>query len=110
MVAALIMGAAIRPRPVFVKVPKAFSSEPGTGSCKANASNNSDRRIPRRGYHTVAAAVLFDVGEPRERIVEALQLQLLGGHHVLDPAAGFFPDLRVPVGKRVPARIRPDRI
>jgi hypothetical protein len=32
MVAALIMGAAIRPRPVFVKVPKAFSNELGIGS------------------------------------------------------------------------------
>src|SRR5260370_8140122 len=110
MVAALIMGAAIRPRPVGVEVRKGFASELGSDLRKANASTNSDGRIPRRRYHPVAAAVLFDVGEPRERIVEGLQLQLLGGHHVVDPAAGLFRDIRVLVEGPWPARISAQRI
>src|ERR1700731_2722769 len=38
-VAALIMGAAIRPRLAFVKMPNAFSSRVGTGSRRGNASS-----------------------------------------------------------------------
>jgi hypothetical protein len=40
MVAASIMAAAIRPRPVLVKINEAFSSEVSTGSREENASNN----------------------------------------------------------------------
>src|ERR1700733_9014793 len=92
MVAALFMAAAIRPRPVFVKAPKA-----------------SDRRIPRRRHHPVAVAVLFEIGEPGERIVEALQLQLLGGHHVVDPAARLLGHVTVLIEERMPTRVTGER-
>src|SRR5216684_8965242 len=125
MVATLIMGGAIRPRPVFVKMVEAGSSElnrrhsgaptelgfsrvrqyccpsrqqptwmrePGIsrfrvrrGACHragqrpdplaSPRNDESNRRIPRRRNHPVTAAVLFDIAEARERIVEALHLQ-----------------------------------
>src|ERR1700730_3294089 len=105
MVAAMIMGAAIRPRPRVVKAPKAFRdgpirTRPGISCHKfqipglrlRHAPRDdrwSDRRIPRRRNDPVAVAVLFDIAEPGERIVEALYLQLLGNQHVVDPTAGL---------------------
>src|SRR5437899_8220182 len=90
MVTALIMAAAIGPRAVFVKVGPSFRvrcDRPALGAdplaSPRNAEINLDCRIPRRRCHPVTAAVLFDVGEAWERIVEALQLQLLGGPHVV---------------------------
>src|ERR1700758_4764441 len=94
MVAALIMGAAIRPRVIFVKLCDGHS---GCAPCGAprNDVPVSDHRIPRRGHHAVAGAVLLDMAEARERIMEALHRELLGHHHVVDPAAGLFRDVTV---------------
>src|SRR5471032_1401917 len=120
------MGAAIRPRPVFVKVPQVIPGwsqrvgalrRPMTGSgpdpesrdspmcnctsevrvCGAPRNDTfvSDRRIPRCGNDPVTVAVLFDIAEPGERIVEALHLQLLCNHHVVDPAAGLLGHISV---------------
>src|ERR1700680_1936567 len=107
MVAASIMGAAIRPQPILVKMQTVIpggsvSTRPGISRFRVRCgarhraalgadplasprNDYSDRRIPRRRHHAVAAAVLFDMAKPGERIVEALNLQLLGHHHVVDP-------------------------
>jgi hypothetical protein len=69
MVATLIMGAAIRPRRFFVKMRRASFRD---GYARLPRLGLSDRRIPWCRDHPVAAAVLLDTGEPRERIVEAL--------------------------------------
>src|SRR5664279_2574088 len=64
-----------------------------------------DRRIPRHRDDPVAVAVLRDIGETGERVVETLQLQLLGDHHVVDPAAGLFRHVGILVERSVPARM-----
>src|ERR1700756_5801960 len=62
-------------------------------------------RIPRRRNAAVARAVLLDMGEPREGIMEALHQELVGDQHVVDLAAGFFGLIAVLVEESVPLRI-----
>src|SRR5436305_9067280 len=71
MVAVLIMGAAIRPRPSPVK-----------GFGRYASTIKLDRRIPRRRHHAIAIAVFDDVAEPRERVMKTLHLQFFRHHHV----------------------------
>src|SRR5215471_5091697 len=69
-----------------------------------------DVRVPWRRDYPIPSAVLLDVPEPREWIVEALDQELLGDHHVVDCPARRFCLLRVLVKKRMPAWVACEQI
>src|SRR5436190_2497763 len=89
LVEALIMGGAIRPLGSTVK-PKPSNRNTKTAQWAAFAQilgSVLNHGIPRRGDHTVSRAVLFDIAEARERVVEALHHQLVRHQHVVNLAA-----------------------
>src|ERR1700759_568684 len=102
MGAALIIARPIRARPVFVKQ---FAVIPGSRGAEVERRRALDHGIPRRRNQPVAGAVLFDMAEPRERIMKALHRELLGNHHVVNPAPGFLREVAVLVEGAVPGRM-----
>src|SRR5438477_9064488 len=103
MVAALIMGAAIRPRGSTVK-PK-YKGRPQPGGPCPDSRKPSDHRAPRRRHQPIAIPSLLDIPVSREWIVEALDTHFVGDQHVVDLAAGLFSERGILIEHQMPARI-----
>src|SRR6185295_10359863 len=116
MVAAKVIGAAIGPRRLFVKVYRSFLGGPNSRTrnleipgrvlrTSPECHPGSDHRIPRRRDYPITAAVLFDVAEPRERVVEALHLELVRHQHVVGLAAGLLGHGGILIEEGVPTGV-----
>src|ERR1700692_2020038 len=103
-VAALVMGAAIRPRGSMIKL-KHKGRPNGRPLLRYRSQPDLDHRAPLRGYQPVAASVLHHVAEPRKWIMEALNTHFFRDEHVVGLAPRGLGLSRILIEERTPAGI-----